>query len=322
MNFNLEYDTYIMDSFEFESGRILENVNVEYWVGGSPRYDADGNIVNAVIYFPNFKNENSILQQFHNQILDEFTDEYFFIKITPLGVPNSCSPSSTGLKYQFPQYTLKDRVNFKRQFLKEKFDIGKVLGLIGERVSGFEVYTWACEYPDEMEFIINLNTTFKTYGYRYVLLNVADSILDSSEDFYSDEYSVSLSKLIVMIMRLMFLGNFPKKVFEEFSNDEIDVIMEDYVDEGLFIDIYDFKSRNDCLLRYDVFDKLKDIKAKSLIMGSSDYLYFNNENDILPLKDIIEDSRVLVFSDKENFYDEHDYSDMGSEIISFLKQFQ
>ena len=39
MNFNLEYDTYIMDSFEFESGRILENVNVEYWVGGSPRYE-------------------------------------------------------------------------------------------------------------------------------------------------------------------------------------------------------------------------------------------------------------------------------------------
>jgi len=217
MNFNLEYDTYIMDSFEFESGRILENVNVEYWVGGSPRYDADGNIVNAVIYFPNFKNENSILQQFHNQILDEFTDEYFFIKITPLGVPNSCSPSSTGLKYQFPQYTLKDRVNFKRQFLKEKFDIGKVLGLIGERVSGFEVYTWACEYPDEMEFIINLNTTFKTYGYRYVLLNVADSILDSSEDFYSDEYSVSLSKLIVMIMRLMFLAIFQKRSLKNFQ---------------------------------------------------------------------------------------------------------
>jgi hypothetical protein len=77
----------------------------------------------------------------------------------------------------------------------------------------------------------------------------------------------------------MFLGNCPKKVFEEFSNDEIDVVMEDYVDEGLFLDIYDFKSRNDCLLRYDVFDKLKDIKAKSLIMGSSDYLYFNNDVD-------------------------------------------
>lgn len=322
MNFNLEYNTHFMDSFEFESGRILENVNVEYWVGGSPRYDADGNIVNAVIYFPNFKNENSILQEFHNQIYDEFTDNYFFIKITPLGVPGSCSPSSTGLKYQFPQYTLKDRVNFKRQFLKEKFGIENVLGLIGERVSGFEVYTWACEYPDEIKFIINMNTTFKTYGYRYVLLNVADSILDSSDEFYSEKYSVSLSKLIVALTRLAFLGYFPKKVFEEFSNDEIDVLMEDYVDEGLFIDIYDFKSRNDCLLRYDVFDKLKDIKAKALIMSSSDYLYFNNEKDILPLKDIIEDSRVMVFKDKESFYDEHDYSDIGDEVISFLKQFE
>lgn len=322
MNFELDYNNYIMDSFEFESGRILENVNVEYWTGGSPMYDSDGNIVNAVVYFPNFKNENSIFQEFHKNILDEFEDTYFFIKITPLGVPNSCSPSTTGLKYQFPQYTIKDRVNFKRQFLKEKFGIVKVVGVVGERVSGFEVYTWACEYPDEMEFIINLNTTFKTYGYRYVLLNVADSILESSDDFYIDEYSVSLSRLIVIIMKLMFLGNFPKKVFEEFSNDEIEVMMEDYVDEGLFHDIYDFKLRNDCLLRYDVFDKLKDIKAKALIMGASDYLYFNDEKDILPLKDIIEDSKVIAFKGKESFYDEYDYSDMGSEIISFLKQFQ
>lgn len=322
MNSDSEYSNYVMDSFEFESGRILENVNVEYWVRGTPQYDDDGNISNVVVYFPNFKSENSILVEFHNQIYNEFMDDYFFIKITALGVPNSCAPSSTGLKYDFPQYTLKDRVNFKRQFLKEKFNIDKVLGLIGERVAGFEVYTWACEYPDEMDFIISLNTTFKTYGYRYVLLNVVDSIIDSSDDFYRDEYSVSISKLMVIISRLTFLGNFPKNVFEELSNDEIDVLMADYVDDGLFMDIYDFKSRNDCLLRYDVFDKLKNITAKALIMGSSDYLYFNNEKDILPLNDIIECSKIALFKDKENFYDEYDYSDISSEVISFLRQFK
>lgn len=321
MHFDNEYSNYIMDSFEFESGRILENVNVEYWVSGTPKYD-NGNIVNAVVYFPNFKSENSILAESHNKIYDEFGDDYFFIKITALGVPNSCSPSSTGLKYNFPHYTVNDRVNFKRQFLKEKFSIEKVVGLIGERVSGFEVYTWACEYPDEMDFIINLNTTFKTYGYRYVLLNVADSLFDFHDDFYGDEYSSSLSNMMVLLSRLMFLGNFPKNVFEEFSNDEIDVLMQDYVDEGFFIDIYDFKSRNDCLLRYDVFDKLKNIKAKSLIMGSSDYLYFNNEKDILPLKDLIECSNIILFKDKESYYDEYDYSDISLEIISFLKQFK
>jgi len=80
MNSDSEYSNYVMDSFEFESGRILKNVNVEYWVRGTPQYDDDGNISNVVVYFPNFKSENSILVEFHNQIYNEFMDDYFFIK--------------------------------------------------------------------------------------------------------------------------------------------------------------------------------------------------------------------------------------------------
>ena len=321
MDFNVEYSNHVMESFEFESGRILENVNVEYWINGTPKYDEDGNITNAVVYCPTLKGGNSILAKSHNIIYESIND-YFFIKITSLGAPNSCSPSSTELMHNFPHYTIKDRVNFKRQFLKEKFNIKKVAGLIGEGVGGFEVYSWASEYPDDMEFIINLNTTFKTSGYRYVILNVADAIIDSSDDFYEEGYSVSLSKLIVAIARLMFAGYFPKDIFEELSNDEIDVLMEDYVDEALFMDIHDFKLRNDCLLEFDVSDKLDNIKAHALIMGLSDYLFFNDNNDILPLNDLIKNSKVVLFKEKESFYDEYDYSEIASEIISFLKQFR
>ncbi|WP_296803420.1 hypothetical protein [uncultured Methanobrevibacter sp.] len=322
MNFDGEYSNFVMESFEFESGRTLDNVNVEYWVNGTPKYDDEGNIVNAVVYCPTLKGRNSILVKSHDIIYDAFFADYFFIKITALGAPNSCSPSSTGLKYDFPHYTVKDRVNFKRQFLEEKFNIKKVAGIIGEGVGGFEVYTWACEYPKDVKFIIVLNTTFKTYGYRYVMLNAADAIIDSSDDFYGEGYSVSISKLIVAISRLLFVGYFPKKVFEELSNAEIDVLMGDYVDESLFMDIHDFKSRNDCLLQYDVSDKLENIEAKALIIGLSDYFFFNDEKDILPLKDLIKDSKIVLFKEKESFYDDDDYSDIGLEIISFLKQFE
>ena len=311
-----------MESFEFESGRVLENVVVEYGLNGVPRYDDDGNIINAVIYFPTLKGASSILAKNIDLIYDFDNDNYFFIKITSLGAPDSCSPSSTGLKHEFPTYTFKDRVNFQRQFLAEKFNITKVLGLIGEGMGGFGVYTWACEYPDEMEFIIILNSTYKTGGYRYVLLRTAESIIDSCDDFYSDEYSVSLTKIIVALSRLRFAGQFSNNVFESLSNDELDVLMEDFVDEGLFMDIHDFKSRNDCLLDYDVSDKLHNIKAKALIIGFGDSLYFNSESDILPLKDIINDSKIFAFKDKENFYDEEDFSEFKFEILSFLKQFE
>ena len=322
MNPNFDYGNYIMGSFEFESGRVLENVNVEYETRGVPEYDENGNILNAVIFCPTLKGGHSILAQHHDSIYRLDKDAYFVIKITSLGAPNSCSPSSTGLKYDFPEYTIKDRVDFKRKFLAEKFNITEKFGLIGEGTGGFEVYTWACEYPDEMKFIITLNSTYKAYGRRYTQVKVAEAIIDSCDDFYNPQYNVSLSKVIVAIARLMFLNYFSEKTFDRLSNDEIDVLMEDYVDESLFMDIYDFKSRNDCLLRYDVSDKLHNIKAKSLILGIDDYLSFNTKKDVLPLKDMIKDSKIATFHDKEDVYEEVDYSDLGLEIVSFLKQFK
>ncbi len=322
MNSNIEYGNYVMDSFEFESGRVLENVNVEYGVTGIPKYDDEGNITNAVLYCPALKGGHSILARYHDLIYAFNKDEYYFIKVTFLGAPESCSPSTTGLKSDFPYYSIKDRVNFKKQFLAEKLNIHNLLGIVGEGSGGFEVYTWAAEYPDDMEFIISLNSTFKTYGYRYVMVSAVESIIDSCEDFYSEGYSTSLTKIIVAIAKVMFLGRFSKSIFEELSNDELDVLMEDFIDEGLFMDVHDFKSRNDCFLNYDVSDKLPDIKAKSLIIGLDDHLYFNSDMDILPLKDNIENSKVVAFKDKESYYDEDDFSDIGHEINSFLEQFK
>ena len=322
MNPNLDYGNYVMESFEFESGRVLENVNVEYETRGIPKYDENGKITNAIVYCPTLKGGHSIISHHREVLFIPNRKNYFFVKITSLGAPGSCSPSSTGLKYNFPPYTIKDRVNFKRQFLAEKFNIHNVFGIVGEGTGGFEVYTWACEYPDEMEFISVLNSSYKTYGQRYVMVKVAESIIDSCDDFYVDEYNVSLSKLIVAITRMMFIGYFSEKTFEELSNDELDVLMDDYVDEGLFMDIYDFKSRNDCLLEYDVYDKLSNIKAKALIIGIDEYFSFNSKNDILPLKEFIEDLKIVIIDDKENIYEETDYSDLGLEIESFLKQFK
>lgn len=325
---NKSYGTlgkHIMDSFEFESGAVLENVAVEYRVSGIPTYDEEGDITNAVVYCPTLKGGHSILIDYHEMIRENDFDKdgYFFIKIVSLGTPDSCSPSTTGLKYKFPSYTFKDRINFKRQFLKEKFNIDKIHGVIGEGLGGFEVFTWACEYPDDMEFIIVINSSFKTYGYRYIFIKSAEAILESSEDMYSDVYSPSLSKLSVAVIRLLFSGYFSKSVFENLTNDELDVLMDDYVDTGLFMDIHDFKSRNDCILEFNVEDKLPNIKTKALIMGVEGFLFFNPQRDVLPLADIIENATVRVFDPIEtDYYEEKDYSSLGDEILSFLKQFK
>lgn len=325
ISFDLKYDKHIMESFEFESGRVLDNVEVSYFISGVPKYDDDGNIVNAIIYSPTLQGQYSFFTHYRDLVdTAEFNEnDYYFIGISSLGNPESCSPSTTDLRHNFPEYTFKDRINFKKQFLAEKFgDIKKLFGIIGEGVGGYETFTWACEYPDDMEFIIVLNGAHKVSGYSYVIAKCIEGIIDASDDFYSDVYDVSLTKAVVTISRLIFVGYFSENVLENLSYDELDVFMEDYIDDSLSMDIYDFRFRNDCILKYNLEDKISDIKAKSLIIGMDGYLFINVETQIAPLEDLIEDSKVVIFrSDKDIYYDEdEDYSEIVSEIHSFLKE--
>lgn len=321
----LGYGKHILEEFEFENGQVLKDVEVEYSIYGTPKFDEDGRIINAIIYCHKYNgNYSSFLDEYHltgkGEPFDE--NEYCFISITTLGFPESCSPSSTGLKHNFPSYVLKDRVNFKRQFLKDKFDMDKVHGIAGRGSGGYEIYTWACEYPDEMDFLIIGNSSYKTNGYRYVISKVIESIIELNDDFYNDMYSENISKMMVSIYRLLYSNYFTKQIFQKMSNDEIDVLMDDFVDEGLFTDIHDFKYRNDCILNYNVEDKLENIKAKAIIISSVDDLYYSPEYDsVLPGK-LIKNSKVILVESQKDPSGYEDYTPFIDDFHEFLKEFK
>ena len=318
------YGKHVLEEFQFESGDVLKNVEVEYSVYGTPKFDEDGRIINSIIYCHKFNgNYSSFLDEYPLTGEGEPFDDkkYCFISITTLGFPYSCSPSTTGLKHNFPRYTVKDRVNFKRQFLKDKFNIDKVRGIAGRGSGGYEVYTWACEYPEEMDFLIIANSAFKTNGYRYIISKTIDGIMESNDDFYNEMYTETLSRMMVSIYRLLYSNYFSKQIFQEMSHDEIDILMGDFVDEGLFTDIYDFKFRNDCVQNYDVEDKLKNIKAKAIIISSMDDLYFSPDLDSVPVENLIENSKVILIESKKDHGGYEDYSSLMDEFFELLEDF-
>lgn len=324
-NIVYEYSKDSLEKFEFENGKILENVEVEYVVKGAPKYDKDGNIENMVIFCHNYDGSSFSIDGF-SQLTAEGKpfdfNEYFFVSITSLGVPGSCSPSSTNLRYNFPKYSFKDKVNFKRQFIKEKFGSNQVLGIVGRGLGGYEAYTWACEYSEDMEFIIVLSSSFKTNGYRYVVARGIESVIEASDNFYSDVYNESLSKTMVSINKILYSNYFSRRIFQGMSNDEIDVLMDEYVDDGLFIDIYDFKFQNDSILGYDVEDKLSDIQAKTLVISPTDDLYFSPEFDTLPLKELINDCELYLFDLHIDNLNNIDYAKFIETLSPFLEQFK
>ena len=319
----LGYGKYTLKEFEFENGEVLNDVVVECLISGPPKYDSDGKIENTVIYCHSYNGNCFSINDLY-QITAESApfdkNEYFIISITSLGFPESCSPSSTGLKLNFPKYSILDCVNFKRQFLKEFLNIEKVMGVTGRGVGGYEVYTWACEYPDEMDFIIVCDSSFKTSGYRYAVSRAVDNIIESSEGFYSETYDVSLSNTMVSINRLVYSNIFSKKILQQMSNDEIDILMDDFVDECLFFDIYDVKYRNDLVIEYDVEDKLQNIKAETLIFGHTDDIYYIHEYDTLPADNLIDHSEIILLDSLKSPTGYEDYTVLSKIFEKFLRK--
>ena len=111
----------------------------------------------------------------------------------------------------------------------------------------------------------------------------------NTSDAYSDEiYSEPLSKIMFSINSLIYSQYFTKKALATFTNDELDILMDNFIEEISSVDIYDFKFRNHALLNYDLEDKLSNIKAKTLVANASDDCFYSPEFDVYPLKEKIE----------------------------------
>ena len=296
----LKNEHHILEEFEFKNGAILKDVNVDYGVMGTPKYDDDGNITNAILFFHAFEGSYASIHDF-SQLIGQDTilskDDYFFISITSLGYPDSCSPSTTGLKYEFPHYEIEDLVNFKRQFLKEKFpDIKRVHGIIGHRLGGYEALAWSIFYPDDVDFIINFASSFKTTSYKYTVAKIANQLIEDSPNYYSGDYDESVSRLLINISQLHYLINFSHDEINVLSVNEIDLIMDDFAENSLFYDIYDIKFINDFLMSYNLQDNLDKIKCKVLVIGIDNTSYYSPNYDFYPLKDLIKHSKLLLLN--------------------------
>ena len=285
----LKNEHHIFDEFEFKSGYVLNDVHVDYGVMGTPKYDDEGNIVNAIMFCHTFEGDYASLSDIH-QLIDEnkvlSKEEYFFISITSLGFPESCSPSTTGLKDLFPDYVIEDLVNFKRQLLKEKFqNIKRLHGIIGIAFGGYEALGWSVFYPDDMDFVIHFASSFKNDGYKYIYAKLANDIIESSPQYLSEVYDESISKVLISISQLHYLVTFSKNYFNKMSIDEIDLTMDSFADRGLFYDIYDIKIRNDFLKTYNLEDYLDRIKCKLLIVSVDNNAVENSELIFLDMGD-------------------------------------
>lgn len=313
-----------MESFEFQNGNILDDVKVEYMTYGTPKYDENGLIDNAIVYchgsLGSFSGINKILPlTFEDCPFDK--NKYFFISMTALGSSGSCSPSSTGLKNKFPKYSILDVVNFQKQFLKERFNILHVLGLIGNSMGGFVGLTQAIEYPDFQDFIICGVSSFKVAGHDYILSKFVDEIITSDPDYAKGEATYSLIRTLRMACLAEFNFGLSKEALRAKSNDELAMDFEEFGNEMIETDIYDLKYCNEASMNYDIEADLDKINSKVLIIACKQDPHFPPELDAIPMSKMIKDSELIVMDSELGHLCFNELENISYELKDFLSDF-
>ena len=313
-----------MDSFEFGNGEILNDVKIEYMVFGTPKYDDNGIIKNAIIYCHGSLGHYASMKKIaplvgKGDAFDE--NEYFFISLTALGSPNSCSPSTTDLKNKFPKYTILDVVNFQKQFLAEKFNINHVLGIIGNSMGGFVALTSAINYPDYADFIITGVSSYKVAGHDFILSKFVDEIITSDPDYAKGELTYSLIRTLRLANLAEFNFGLSKEALREMSNDELASEFENFGNEMLEVDIYDLKYCNDACMNYNVENDLDKVKSKVLIISCRQDPHFPTELDGIPMAEMIDNSKLIVMDSKLGHLCFNELETISNELREFMGEF-
>lgn len=313
-----------MDSFEFENGEKIDGAVVEYMTFGNPKYDEEGIINNAILYcagsLGTFAGINKILPLTEKG--DAFDgEEYFFISMSALGAPGSCSPSVTDLKNRFPKYSLVDVVNFQKQFLAEKFGITHVLGLIGNSMGGFVGLTQAIEYPEFQDFIICGVSSYKVAGHDYILSRFVDEIITSDPDYAKGEMTYSLIRTLRLASLAEFNFGLSKEALRAMSNDELACEFETFGNEMIETDIYDLKYCNESCMNFDVEEDLDKITSKVLIIACRQDPHFPPELDAIPMSEMIKDSQLIVMDSELGHLCFNELETISDELKEFMDGF-
>ena len=313
-----------MDSFSFLNGKTISNVNVEYMTFGTPIYEND-EIVNAIIYchgsLGNYTGIKKIFPlSYENGPFDE--NKYFFISISALGSPGSCSPSSTGLKFDFPQYSIEDVVNFQKQFLLEKFNIKHVLGIIGNSMGGFVALTSAVMYPDFADFIMPGVSSYKVAGHDYILSKFVDEIITSDENYKKGVDNDSLKRTLKLASLAEFNFGLSKEALRQMPIEELSQEFEAFGEECLEMDIYDLKYCNQSCMNYNIEESLDKITANVLIISCKQDPHFPPELDGIPMSKMIKNSDIIIMDSDLGHLCFNELEVISPDLEKFMNQFQ
>ena len=147
------------DNYRFRDGEMLARLRLHYATLGTPRQNANGQIINAVLVLHWTGADSSVLQgpRYMKALfapgrpLD--AEKYYLIFPDNVGHGKSSKPSD-GLRMNFPNYGYQDIVDLQHRLVTETLGIKHLHAILGMSMGGMNAWQWAEAYPDEMDGVM------------------------------------------------------------------------------------------------------------------------------------------------------------------------
>ncbi len=153
-----EHQIANLGDFRFESGEIVKDFKVSYVTYGKLSAKRD----NVILVMDSFTSNHHVFDYLigSGKALDP--DKYFVVATDGLGNADLSSdlttgPTNSGLKMEFPRYTLRDSVNADYKLLREYLRVDHLLVATGGSMGAMKALQFAISYPAYISGIIPIN---------------------------------------------------------------------------------------------------------------------------------------------------------------------
>jgi homoserine O-acetyltransferase len=181
-------DTFVVDSFRFESGVTLPNVKIVYATYGQLNAGRDNAVLAPSHYMADHNGYNWLLGP--GQALD--TTRYFVVTTEMFGNGHSSSPSNTPEPFhgpRFPAVSIRDNVRIVHQLLTDSLHLTHLRAIVGFSMGAEQAFQWAVSYPDFADRIVATSGTAKCYPHGVVRLEGQIAALEADAAFQAGDYT-------------------------------------------------------------------------------------------------------------------------------------
>jgi len=185
---------YVVRDFRFQSGETLREVRLHYITLGTPRRDAGGHVVNAVLLLHGTTgNSRSFLGPTFapelfgpGQPLD--ASRFYVILPDGLGRGGSTKPSD-GLHARFPRYGYGDVVTGQYLLVTRGLGVDHLVLVGGVSMGGMHSWMWAERYPEMMDAVLPIaSQPVAVSGRNLLIRRILTEAVRNDPDWNGGEY--------------------------------------------------------------------------------------------------------------------------------------